>query len=176
MKIPRRGKIFSINEGYAQYWDESVTKYVALCKKPEVGRYICIWLENEYCFLPNSLQYYKDCTCFKISRFSGIVVTGFVKMVYTANYFILLQLFISFLSFFLHFFFVTNTLIIIMIVQNPRNHNVLSHHSGWRTSNGCQIHWFYGGGHAQDVEVWRHIHVPCDHQVTKGKGIHTLNC
>lgn len=37
MKIPARGKIFSVNEGYAQYWDESVTKYVERCKKPEVS-------------------------------------------------------------------------------------------------------------------------------------------
>ena len=37
MKIPARGKIFSVNEGYAQYWDESVTKYVEKCKKPEVS-------------------------------------------------------------------------------------------------------------------------------------------
>jgi len=36
MKIPKRGKIFSINEGYAQYWDESVTEYVRQCKYPKV--------------------------------------------------------------------------------------------------------------------------------------------
>lgn len=37
MKIPARGKIFSINEGYAQYWDESVKKYVDGCKNPDVS-------------------------------------------------------------------------------------------------------------------------------------------
>ena len=38
------------------------------------------------------------------------------------------------------FFFKTNTfIIIIMIVLHPHNHNVLSDHSGRRTSNGCQI-------------------------------------
>ena len=38
MKIPKRGKIFAINEGYAQYWDESVTEYVRQCKYPPVSR------------------------------------------------------------------------------------------------------------------------------------------
>ena len=37
MRIPSRGKIFSINEGYAQYWDESVTEYVRQCKYPADG-------------------------------------------------------------------------------------------------------------------------------------------
>ena len=36
MTIPKRGKIFSINEGYAQYWDEATTKYVDQCKRPKV--------------------------------------------------------------------------------------------------------------------------------------------
>ena len=35
MKIPKRGKIYAINEGYAQYWDESVTEYVHQCKFPK---------------------------------------------------------------------------------------------------------------------------------------------
>ena len=38
MKIPPRGKIFSINEGYAKYWDESVTEYVRQCKFPPEGK------------------------------------------------------------------------------------------------------------------------------------------
>ena len=38
MKIPARGKIFSINEGYAKYWDESVTEYVRQCKFPPDGK------------------------------------------------------------------------------------------------------------------------------------------
>jgi fructose-1,6-bisphosphatase I len=37
MTIPKRGKIFSINEGYAQYWDESATKYIEECKRPKDG-------------------------------------------------------------------------------------------------------------------------------------------
>ncbi len=37
MKIPKRGNIFAINEGYAKYWDESVTEYVRQCKFPEQG-------------------------------------------------------------------------------------------------------------------------------------------
>lgn len=38
IKIPPRGKIFSINEGYAQYWDEPVTEYVRQCKFPKDGK------------------------------------------------------------------------------------------------------------------------------------------
>ena len=38
MKIPARGKIFSINEGYAKYWDEHVTEYVRQCKFPTDGK------------------------------------------------------------------------------------------------------------------------------------------
>ena len=39
MTIPKRGKIFSINEGYTQYWDESTTKYIEECKRPKVCIY-----------------------------------------------------------------------------------------------------------------------------------------
>lgn len=35
MRIPSRGKIFAINEGYARYFDESVTEYLRQCKFPE---------------------------------------------------------------------------------------------------------------------------------------------
>lgn len=38
MKIPSRGKIFSINEGYAQYWEEDVTEYIRQCKFPGEGK------------------------------------------------------------------------------------------------------------------------------------------
>jgi fructose-1,6-bisphosphatase I len=37
MRIPSRGKIFAINEGYAQYFDESVNKYLHECKYPSDG-------------------------------------------------------------------------------------------------------------------------------------------
>ena len=37
MRIPSRGKIYSINEGYTQYWDESVKQYVHKCKYPDVS-------------------------------------------------------------------------------------------------------------------------------------------
>ena len=44
MKIPKRGKIFSINEGYTQYWDDDVKEYVRQCKYPEVSFEIdCLW-------------------------------------------------------------------------------------------------------------------------------------
>ena len=36
MTIPKRGKIFSINEGYAQYWNDATTKYIDQCKRPKV--------------------------------------------------------------------------------------------------------------------------------------------
>ena len=38
MKVPKRGKIFSINEGYTQYWDEDVKEYVRQCKFPGEGK------------------------------------------------------------------------------------------------------------------------------------------
>ncbi|XP_071497229.1 fructose-1,6-bisphosphatase 1-like [Diadema antillarum] len=38
MTIKPRGKIFSINEGYAQYWDQSITKYVESKKNPGEGK------------------------------------------------------------------------------------------------------------------------------------------
>ena len=37
IKVQPKGKIFSINEGYAASWDESVTNYVKKCKFPESG-------------------------------------------------------------------------------------------------------------------------------------------
>ena len=30
--IPQRGKIYSINEGNSEVWDEATTKYIAYCK------------------------------------------------------------------------------------------------------------------------------------------------
>lgn len=37
MRIPRKGKIYSINEGYSYLWDESIRKYVAAKKDPRLG-------------------------------------------------------------------------------------------------------------------------------------------
>lgn len=37
MRIPSRGKIFAINEGYTQYFDESVIQYLHECKFPADG-------------------------------------------------------------------------------------------------------------------------------------------
>ena len=45
MKIPSRCKIYSINEGYTQYWDESVKQYIHKCKYPDVSvgwRFHCL--------------------------------------------------------------------------------------------------------------------------------------
>ena len=37
MKIKPKGKIFSINEGYAKYWDKAMTEYIRRKKYPEVS-------------------------------------------------------------------------------------------------------------------------------------------
>ncbi|GFY89179.1 inositol monophosphatase family protein [Actinidia rufa] len=37
IKVPKKGKIYSINEGNAKYWDEPTAKYVEKCKFPEDG-------------------------------------------------------------------------------------------------------------------------------------------
>lgn len=38
IRIKPRGKIYSINEGYAQYWEEAVTEYVRQKKYPQTGK------------------------------------------------------------------------------------------------------------------------------------------
>nr|CAD7453633.1 unnamed protein product [Timema tahoe] len=38
MKIPSRGKIYSINEGYTHLWDDAVKEYVNNKKNPKVGK------------------------------------------------------------------------------------------------------------------------------------------
>ena len=37
MRIKPRGKIYSINEGYAKYWYDPVIDYVDSKKNPKVG-------------------------------------------------------------------------------------------------------------------------------------------
>ncbi|KAJ1419925.1 Fructose-1,6-bisphosphatase, active site [Sesbania bispinosa] len=37
IKVPRKGKIYSVNEGNAKNWDEPTTKYVENCKFPQDG-------------------------------------------------------------------------------------------------------------------------------------------
>ncbi|KOM54011.1 hypothetical protein LR48_Vigan09g267000 [Vigna angularis] len=37
IKIPRKGNIYSVNEGNAKNWDEPTTKYVQKCKFPQDG-------------------------------------------------------------------------------------------------------------------------------------------
>jgi len=34
VKIPETGSVYSINEGYAEEWDDAIKAYIALCKKP----------------------------------------------------------------------------------------------------------------------------------------------
>jgi len=38
MKVPSRGKIYSINEGYASLWDPPVVEYVESKKYPKTGK------------------------------------------------------------------------------------------------------------------------------------------
>ncbi|CAI9735392.1 -fructosefructose-1,6-bisphosphatase,6-bisphosphatase 1 [Octopus vulgaris] len=38
MKIKPRGKIYSLNEGYAQYWDKATTEYIKNKKHPKEGK------------------------------------------------------------------------------------------------------------------------------------------
>lgn len=38
MKIPDRGKIYSVNEGYSHLWDKSVAEYVRDKKDPKKGK------------------------------------------------------------------------------------------------------------------------------------------
>lgn len=47
IKIPPKGIIYSINEGYTKYWDETITQYVTRVKShvpeeklPKSGRYV----------------------------------------------------------------------------------------------------------------------------------------
>jgi len=37
IKVPKKGKIYSVNEGNAKNWDEPTTKYVESCKFPQDG-------------------------------------------------------------------------------------------------------------------------------------------
>ncbi|CAK8530253.1 unnamed protein product [Lathyrus sativus] len=37
IKVPKKGKIYSVNEGNAKNWDKPTTKYVANCKFPQDG-------------------------------------------------------------------------------------------------------------------------------------------
>ena len=39
MKIKKKGKIFSLNEGYAKYWDPAMTEYIERKKFPKVCFY-----------------------------------------------------------------------------------------------------------------------------------------
>lgn len=39
IRIPRRGRIYSVNEGNSAFWDEGTRRYVAHLKSPEAGPY-----------------------------------------------------------------------------------------------------------------------------------------
>lgn len=45
MKIKKKGKIYSLNEGYAKYFDPAVTEYLKHKKFPEVRKKINCNLE-----------------------------------------------------------------------------------------------------------------------------------
>nr|CAD2208364.1 unnamed protein product [Meloidogyne enterolobii] len=38
MKVPKKGKIYSINEGYAKKWSKGITEYIYSRKFPESGK------------------------------------------------------------------------------------------------------------------------------------------
>lgn len=38
MKIPRKGKIYSVNEGYTHQWSKGIAQYVADKKDPAKGK------------------------------------------------------------------------------------------------------------------------------------------
>lgn len=38
MQCPKKGKIYSINEGYAKKWSKGVSAYIHRCKFPENGQ------------------------------------------------------------------------------------------------------------------------------------------
>lgn len=38
MQIPKRGKIYSINEGYTHLWDDAIRQYVSDKKDPKKGK------------------------------------------------------------------------------------------------------------------------------------------
>jgi len=43
MKIKPKGKIFSINEGYAQFWDPAMKEYIERKKFPQVSYAQLVW-------------------------------------------------------------------------------------------------------------------------------------
>ena len=45
MKIPQRGKIYSINEGYESEWDAAVKDYVKEKKYPTVSLFVCFFIK-----------------------------------------------------------------------------------------------------------------------------------
>jgi fructose-1,6-bisphosphatase I len=59
IKIPKKGKIYSVNEGNAKNWDAPTAKYVEKCKFPQDGsspkslRYI-----GRYSFSTNAYQHF----------------------------------------------------------------------------------------------------------------------
>nr|DAD40031.1 TPA_asm: hypothetical protein HUJ06_014354 [Nelumbo nucifera] len=60
-QIPKKGKIYSVNEGNAKNWDEPTAKYVDKCKFPKdgsspkslryVGRYVLYLFKIFFIFL-----------------------------------------------------------------------------------------------------------------------------
>lgn len=50
VKIKKKGKIYSINEGYAKYFEPAVTEYLRHKKYPEVGS-VQTYIAKECCFV-----------------------------------------------------------------------------------------------------------------------------
>lgn len=49
VKIKKKGKIYSLNEGYAKYFDAATTEYVQKKKFPEVSEESLKQKQGEYC-------------------------------------------------------------------------------------------------------------------------------
>lgn len=51
MQVPSRGKIYSINEGYANNWDDAVKEYVTSRKNPPVNfKFVGHFRNQNFCY------------------------------------------------------------------------------------------------------------------------------
>lgn len=65
VKIKKKGKIYSLNEGYAQYFNPAITEYLQRKKFPEV----CCSTNKQYCLKTSPLSIYYLCVNIVISMF-----------------------------------------------------------------------------------------------------------
>merc|ERR1711963_1359238 len=60
VQCPKEGQVYSVNEGYADQWDDAVKKYVANCKaKAKKSRYIgCMVADIHRCLIRGGVFMY----------------------------------------------------------------------------------------------------------------------